>query len=91
MSQFERTQLPVSKNQSVWNRVVPKLKQGLKDAKGYELSSIRDHLYKFDNECSFRNSDVKIFLLAEFGNEIEFTYPTSLNKSMMVFSVHTVY
>lgn len=77
----------VSEKQLAWNQVVKELEQGLKEGRGYELSTIRDSLNNIDDKCNFRNRDVKVFLLNTFGNEIDFTYPSSVKKSMMVFSV----
>lgn len=58
-----------------------------KNGKGYELSAIRNYLNSIDDHCNFRNRDVKIFLINQFGSEIDFTYPDSSCKSIMVFSV----
>ena len=56
-------------------------------AGGYELCVIRDSFNNIDEKCNFRKIDVKVFLMNQFGSEIDFTYPSALNKSMMVFSV----
>ena len=75
-----------SEKKLAWNMIAMELEQGLKNGKGYELSSIRDHLNKINDKCNFRNRDVKVFLLNQFGSEIDFTNHSAANKSMMVFS-----
>ena len=77
----------LTSKQLAWNQVVPELEQGLNSGKGYDLSVIRDHLNSIDALCKFRNRDVKIFLMNQFGDEINFTYPESMSKSLMVFKV----
>lgn len=77
----------VSQKQIAWTQIVTELDQGLKSGKGYELSVIRDRLNSIDGNCNFRNRDVKVYLINQFGNDIEFTYPCAGRKSMMVFSV----
>ena len=77
----------VSRKRLAWNEIADELEQGIKDGKGYELSVIRDKLNKIDEKCNFRNRDVKVFLMDQFGNAIDFTYPSARNKSIMVFSV----
>lgn len=84
------TKLPspkMSEKRLAWGQVVKELEQGLKNGKGYELSVIRDNLNSINKNCNFRNRDVKVFLINHFGNEIDFTYPSAVNKSIMVFSV----
>ena len=76
-----------SERRLAWDQVVNKLENGLKNGKGYELSVIRDRLNTMNKDCNFRNRDVKIFLINHFGNEIKFTYPSVVNKSVMVYSV----
>lgn len=76
---------PKSRQQPSWIQIVPELIQGLNTGKGYELGAPRNYLNTVDEQCNFRNRDVKIFLMNQFGAEIAFTYPRTLNKSMMVF------
>ena len=75
-----------SEKKLAWNMIAMELEQGLKNGKGYELSSIRDRLNKINDKCNFRNRDVKVFLLNQIGSEIDFTNHSAANKSMMVFS-----
>ena len=77
----------MSKKRLAWDQVARELEQGIKNGKGYELSVIRDNLNNLDECCNFRNRDVKIFLMDQFGDEIDFTYPSAMNKPIMVFSV----
>ncbi|KAG0710090.1 hypothetical protein GWK47_023525 [Chionoecetes opilio] len=59
----------------VWNQVVSELEKGLKNGNGYELCVIRNHL---NSIAGFRNRDVKIFLINQFGSDVDFTYPDAL-------------
>ena len=77
----------MSERRLAWDQVVNKLENGLKNGKDYELSVIRNRLNTINKDCNFRNRDVKIFLINHLGNEIKFTYPSVVNKSVMVYSV----
>jgi hypothetical protein len=61
--------------QRAWGQVVPELEQGLTNDKGFELSIIQANLNSIDDQCNFRNRDVKVFLINQFGSAIDFTYP----------------
>ena len=77
--------------QHAWEDIVRELEYGLKSGNGYELSAVRDKLNRLvDDEHKFRNRDVKIFLLRQFGRSIDFTYPNNVRKSLMVYSVPCV-
>ena len=65
----------LSSKQIFWNQIVPELEQRLTSGKGYELSVIRDHLNNLKEQCEFRNRDVKIVSINQFGNAIDFTCP----------------
>ena len=41
---------------------------------------------KINNKYNFRNRDVKMFLLNQFGSETDFTNHSEANKSLMFFS-----
>ena len=79
----------VTAKKLAWNTIVQELTKGLRDGRGYELSSIRDHLNKSSTskETIFTNRDVKIFLMGEFEDTINFSYPDSSKKSLMVYSL----
>ena len=76
-----------SKKSIAWDAIVTELVNGLNHGQGYELSVIRDRLNSIDESCSFRNRDVKVYLINEFGKGIEFSYPANKSKSLMVFRV----
>lgn len=76
-----------SKKSIAWDAIVAELVNGLNHGQGYELSVIRDRLNSIDESCSFRNRDVKVYLINEFGKGIEFSYPANKSKSLMVFRV----
>lgn len=42
---------------------------------GYELSTITDHFKSLDQAYNFLNRDFKIFLLSQFGDEIDLPTP----------------
>ena len=77
----------LSEKMLAWNQITKDLEHGLKSGKGYELSGIRDRLNIINEKCNFRNKDVKICLINQFGNNIDFAYPSARNKSIMVFSI----
>eukprot|EP00918_Siedleckia_nematoides_P108296 GHVU01236350.1.p1 GENE.GHVU01236350.1~~GHVU01236350.1.p1 ORF type:complete len:407 (-),score=39.87 GHVU01236350.1:38-1258(-) len=81
------SQPKASEKKLAWNHVTKELEEGLKNGKGYELSVIRDLLNSINENCNFRNRDVKIFLLNHFGGQIDFTDPGAGKKSLMAFSV----
>ena len=75
--------------QKAWEEVKGILDNGLNEGKGDELSVIRDYLNELlleENE-HFSNRDVKLFLLNQYGESIDFTYPDFQRKSTMVFSI----
>ena len=86
-SRDKASQPKVSEKMRAWNQVAKELEEGLKSGKGYELSVIRDRLNSIEENSDFRNRDVKVFLMDQFGGKIDFTYPSAVNKSIMVFSV----
>ena len=79
----------VSARGIVWSQVVPELRQGLMEGKGYELSTIRDHLNSIGEKYGtiFNNRHVKSLLINEMGETIRFSERTNLKNSLMVFSV----
>lgn len=77
--------------QRAWDDILPELEDGLKRGNGYELSAVRDKLNRLvDDEHEFRNRDVKIYFLKQFGKSIDFTYPSVQHKSPMVYSALNV-
>lgn len=79
----------VSARGIVWSQVVPELKQGLMEGKGYELSTIRDHLNCIGKKYGtvFNNKSVKSLLSNEMGETIRFSERRNVKNSLMVFSV----
>ena len=78
----------LSVKQRAWNNILSKLEVGLNGGSGFELSAIRDNLNRrVDEGNQFRNRDVKIYLVRQFGSSIDFTYPDVMPKSLMVYSV----
>ena len=74
--------------QQAWRDIVSDIEKGLHAGNGYEVSAIRDRLNRLvDDEHQLRNRDVKILLLRQFSNSIDFTYPNDLRESMLFFGV----
>ncbi len=63
--------------------ITPELQKGI----GFKLSSLRDTLNSNmkEVEYSFKNREVKLFLMQHFKSKIAFSQSTSANKSDMVF------
>ena len=53
------------------------------------MSAIPEYLNELllDENEYFLNRDVKIFLMNEYGESVDFTYPDFQRKSQMVFSI----
>jgi hypothetical protein len=71
----------LSNRQLAWYPLVPEIEQGLREGKGYELSTIRDALNEIlassDAPVSLHNKDVKLLVINQFKDGIAFSYPDS--------------
>ena len=89
-SKDQRDTQTLSNKQRICNDMLVMIENGLMNVKGYELSVIRDHLNsqlsKEDALCL--NRDVKVLLINHFDERIDFAYPDSSRKCMMVFGVN---
>ena len=88
--EIDNTELNVK--QAVWSEAQELLEKGFKTGNGYELSVIREFMNEKlkQNGIILSNRDIKLFLLNQFGDDIDFAYSDNQRKSMMVFSVRNV-
>ena len=88
--EIDNTELNVK--QAVWSEAQELLEKGFKTGNGYELSVIREFMNEKlkQNGMILSNRDIKLFLLNQFGDDIDFAYSDNQRKSMMVFSVRNV-
>ena len=72
--------------QKAWSDVVCHIEMGLCNGEGYELSYVRDIMNKkLESENTVSNREVKVLLMCHFGDNIRFSRPKQLTKSVMFF------
>ena len=72
--EIDNTELNVK--QAVWSEAQELLEKGFKTGNGYELSVIREFMNEKlkQNGIILSNRDIKLFLLNQFGDDIDFAY-----------------
>jgi len=71
--------------QKAWTSVIADIETGLANGKAYELSYVRDAMRQHGSD-SVTNREVKVLLTNPFGDQICYSQPKQLNKSLMCFS-----
>jgi len=71
--------------QKAWTSVIADIETGLANGEAYELSYVRDAMRQHGSD-SVTNREVKVLLTNHFGDQICYSQPKQLNKSLMCFS-----
>ena len=71
--------------QKAWTSVIADIEIGLANGEAYELSYVRDAMKQHGSD-SVTNREVKVLLTNHFGDQICYSQPKQLNKSLMIFS-----